>query len=136
MKLSITNLSLVFAAGALGGLLNSVFVWFFGLVGVTAALGVHLAPPFTAPWLYPRLVWGGLWGGLFLLPWQSRSYPVRGLVYSLGPTLVTWFLVFPFQAHKQVLGLDLGYLTPVFVLFYNAVWGLAAAWWLKLAKAE
>jgi len=136
MKLSITNLSLVFAAGALGGLLNSVFVWFFGLVGVTAALGVHLAPPFTAPWLYQRLVWGGLWGGLFLLPWQSRSYPVRGLVYSLGPTLVTWFLVFPFQAHKQVLGLDLGYLTPVFVLFYNAVWGLAAAWWLKLAKAE
>jgi hypothetical protein len=29
MKLSVTNLSLVFAAGALDGLLNSVAVWFF-----------------------------------------------------------------------------------------------------------
>jgi len=136
MKLSLTNLSLVFTAGALGGLINSICVWFFGIVGFTAILGVHLAPPFTAPWLYQRLVWGGIWGWLFLLPWRGPSYPVRGLVYSLGPTLVTYFLVFPYQAHKQVLGLDLGYLTPVFVLFYNAVWGVVAGLWLQTAKAK
>ena len=32
------------------------------------------------------------------------------------------------------MGLELGTLTPLFVLFYNAIWGLAAAWWLKLIK--
>jgi hypothetical protein len=136
MKPSPANLSLVFAAGALGGLINSIFVWFFGLVGFTAALGVHLAPPFTSPWLYQRLVWGGIWGLLFLLPWKSLSLPMRGLIYSLGPTLVTWFLVFPYQAHQQVLGLSLGYLTPVFVIFYNAVWGFTAGLWLKAARTE
>ncbi len=129
MKISIKNLSLIFAAGCLGGLVNSIFVWFFGAVGITAAAGVHLAPPFTPGWLYPRLVWGGIWGILFLLPWRF-PYPLKGLVYSLGPSLVTFFLVLPLQAHKGLFGLQLGTLTPLFVLFYNAVWGLTAGLWL------
>ena len=128
------NISLVFVAGALGGLINSLCVWDFGAVGFTGVLGVHIAPAFAAPWLYQRLVWGGLWGGLFLVPLGIRSLPVRGLIYSLGPTLATLFLVLPFQAHKGVLGLELGSLTPVFVLFYNAVWGAAAGWWLSLVQ--
>ena len=136
MQVSVKNLSLAFAAGALGGLLNSVFVWFFGDAGFTNALGVQLAPMFTAPWLYQRLVWGGIWGWLFLLPLPGMSLPVRGLLYSLGPTLVQFFIVFPLQAHKGVLGLELGSLTPVFVLFYNAVWGVVAGCWLSLARAE
>jgi len=136
MNLSLKNVSLVFVAGALGGLINSVFVWFFGAIGFTGALGVKLAPPFTAPWLYQRLVWGGIWGWLFLLPLRGLSFPVRGLIYSLGPTLATYFLVFPFQAHKGVLGWQLGSLTPVLVLFYNALWGVAAGWWLSLVQEK
>ena len=136
MNLSLKNVSLVFVAGALGGLINSVFVWFFGAIGFTGALGVKLAPPFTAPWLYQRLVWGGIWGWLFLLPLRGLSFPVRGLIYSLGPTLATYFLVFPFQAHKGVLGWQLGSLTPVLVLFYNALWGVAAGWWLRLVQEK
>jgi hypothetical protein len=62
------NLSFVFAAGCFGGLLNSLAVWIFGEVGITSALGVKIAPPLTAAWLYPRLVWGGIWGVLFLIP--------------------------------------------------------------------
>lgn len=131
MKISPRNISLTFAAGTLGGLINSLAVWLFGLVGVTAALGVHIAPPLTPPWLYPRLVWGGLWGWLFLLPAAGLSNPVRGLLYSLGPTLVMLVWVLPYQAHKGYLGLALGYLTPVLVLFYNGIWGLVAGWWLQ-----
>jgi hypothetical protein len=134
MKPSLQKISLSFVAGSLGGLANTVTVWFFGAIGLTGALGVHLAPAFTLPWLYQRLVWGGLWGWLFLLPLTGLSYPVRGLLYSLGPSLVQLFVVFPFQAHKGVLGLQLGYLTPVFVLFYNAIWGLAAGWWLAVTE--
>ncbi len=133
MKISVKNISLVFAAGVLGGLLNGVFVWFFGAVGLTAAAGVSLAPKFTNVWLYPRLVWGGIWGILFLIPWRA-SLPLKGLVYSLAPSLVTFFLVLPLQAHKGVFGLELGSLTPLFVLFYNAVWGVTAGLWLQAAE--
>jgi hypothetical protein len=131
MNRTMGNLSLVFAAGCWGALWNSLAVWFFGLIGITAAMGVHLAPPLTPAFLYPRLVWGGIWGLLFLVPLGRLPFPDRGLLYSLGPTLVQLFLVFPLKAHKGVAGLELGHLTPLFVVFYNAIWGYAAGLWLK-----
>lgn len=133
MKLSIKNISLTFAAGCVGGLANLLVVWLFGVWGITKALEVQIAPHLSAPWLYNRMVWGGLWGFLFFLPWRTLSLPARGLLYSLGPTLGQLLVVFPFQAHKGMLGLQLGSLTPAFVLFFNAVWGLAAGIWLHLA---
>ena len=36
------KLSLVFAAGCLGGLLNSLAVWVFGEISITSALGVKI----------------------------------------------------------------------------------------------
>jgi hypothetical protein len=125
------NLSLVFAAGCLGGLLNSLAVWIFGVIGITPALGVKIAPPLSAPWLYPRLVWGGIWGLLFLLPLMQKRFLYRGLIFSLGPTIVQLFIVFPMKASKGVMGFDLGLLTPLFVFVFNAIWGLTAAIWLR-----
>ena len=125
------NLSLVFAAGCLGGLLNSLAVWFFGDIGITSAAGVRLAPALTPQWLYPRIVWGGIWGLLFLLPISSGRFFSRGLIFSIGPSLVQLFVIFPLIAHKGNMGLALGTLTPVFVLFYNAVWGVTTSIWLR-----
>ena len=85
------NTSLVFAAGCLGGLLNSLAVWIFGELGITAALGVKIAPQ------------------------------------------VQLFVVFPMKANKGIMGLDLGLLTPLFVIVFNAMWGWTAAIWLKSA---
>ncbi len=123
--------SLVFAAGCLGGLINSLAVWIFGELGISSALGVSIAPKLTPAWLYPRLVWGGIWGLLFLLPLMKTSIFARGLIYSIGPTLVQLFVVFPMKANKGMLGLDLGMLTPVLVVIFNAIWGWSAAIWLK-----
>jgi hypothetical protein len=123
--------SLVFAAGCLGGLINSLAVWIFGELGISSALGVSIAPKLTPAWLYPRLVWGGIWGLLFLLPLMKTSIFARGLVYSIGPTLVQLFVVFPMKANKGMLGLDLGLLTPALVVVFNAIWGWSAAIWLK-----
>ena len=128
------KLSLVFAAGCLGGLVNSLAVWIAGETGITALLGVAIAPRLSAAWLYPRLVWGGIWAILFLLPFMQRRLFSKGLVLSLGPSLVQLFVVFPVKAGKGVMGLDLGVLTPVLVLVFNAVWGLAAAAWLSGAR--
>ena len=125
------KLSLVFAAGCLGGLLNSLAVWSFGEFGITAALGVKIAPKLSAAWLYPRLVWGGIWGLLFLLPMLSTRIWSRGFIFSLGPTLVQLFVIFPLKAHKGTMGLDLGHLTPLFVVIFNAIWGWTAAIWLR-----
>jgi hypothetical protein len=125
--------SLVFAAGSLGGLVNSLAVWIFGVIGISSALGVKIAPSLSASWLYPRLVWGGIWGLLFLLPLMQKRYLYRGLIFSLGPTVVQLFIVFPIQASKGIMGFDLGLLTPFLVFVFNAIWGLAAAIWLRWA---
>lgn len=132
MKKLIHCLSLVFAAGCLGGAINSLAVWLFGWSGFTKMLGVQIGPALTPQWLYPRVVWGGIWGVLFLLPLLSKRQIVRGLVFSLGPTLVQLLIVFPFKAQKGFFGLDLGVWTFVIVLLANGVWGLTAAVWLKL----
>ena len=134
MNNTFRTLSLVFAAGCVGALANSLVVWLFGDMGINAALGVKIAPKLTPAYLYPRIVWGGIWGFLFLLPIMRRSLIARGLLYSLGPSLVMLFVVFPMKAKKGMLGLDLGSLTPVLVLFFNAVWGVSAALWLRLSK--
>jgi hypothetical protein len=133
MKNFLRNVSLTYAAGSIGALVNSLAVWGFGVLSITGFLGVKLAPSLTPAFLYPRLVWGGLWGFLFLLPFLVNSPFLRGIVYSAGPTLVQLFIVFPFMAKKGMFGLQLGTLTPLFVIFFNIIWGITAAYWLSFA---
>jgi hypothetical protein len=120
-----------FSAGALGGLANAVCVWFFGNAGITGALGVAIAPPLTPPMLYHRIVWGGIWGLAFFLPLAVKSPAIRGFLCGLGPTFVQLFIVFP-QAGKGMMGMELGTLTPAFVVLFNTVWGLTGAVWLRI----
>lgn len=134
MKRLLRKLTILFSSGCLGGIVNSVVVWIFGAKGITAALGVRIAPDLTATWLYPRMVWGGIWGFLFLLPILRKSPLWQGLLFSLGPTLVQLFVVFPAEAGKGMMGLELGELTPLFVLFFNAIWGVSTAMWLRLIR--
>ena len=130
------RLAIVFGAGCLGALLNSLAVWVFGLAHITTGLGVQIAPPLTPAWLYPRIVWGGLWGFLFLIPLLTDRWVWRGLLFSVAPTLVQWLIVFPLKAQKGMLGLELGALTPLFVVLFNAVWGIVASWYVDRAMSE
>ena len=132
---SVKEWSLAYAAGAVGGLANGLAIWLFGLVGINQLLGVALAPQLTTPLIYNKLVWGGIWGFIFLLPFPRLTYPSRGLIYSLVPSLVQIFIVFPLMAHLGVGGIQLGYLTPLLVLFYNAVWGIVTAIWLQWSRS-
>jgi len=130
------RLSLIFASGCVGGLLSSVVLWLLGSKGMMGKLGVNIAPDLTPEWLYPRLVWAGIWGVLFLLPVLKRSFLVRGLIFSLAPTLVQLFVVFPMKLDKGMMGLQMGNFTPLVVLIVNAVWGITAAFWLLLAEGK
>ena len=123
-----------FAAGCLGALANCLVVWLFGDLGITKLLGVSISPPLTAGWLYPRIVWGGIWGLLFILPLLQSKPLLKGSILSLFPTAIQLFVVFPLKAHKGVAGLELGLYTPLFVIFFNWVWGAVTALTIKLAK--
>lgn len=128
------KLSLYFAAGCLGALANGLAIWLFGYLGITLSFGVSIAPSISPNWLYPRIVWGGIWGILFILPMLESKLLLKGAILSLFPTAVQLFVVFPYKAHKGFAGLELGVLTPLFVLFFNWVWGFVTALTIKLAK--
>ena len=123
-----------FAAGCLGAFANSVVVWLFGDYGITKSLGVSISPALTASWLYPRIVWGGIWGWLFFLPLLNSKPLAKGTILSLFPTIVQLFIVFPYKAHKGVAGMDLGVLTPVFVFVFNWVWGVVTSLAIKFSR--
>jgi hypothetical protein len=134
----LSRMSVGFAAGCLGALVNSWLVWYLGRRGIPHMLGVAIAPKWSLAFLYPRLVWGGLWGLIFILPLWRTGFWVgvfsRGIIFSLAPTAFQLFYVFPVMAGKGTMGLALGKLTPLFVFSYNAVWGLCAALWVYLEE--
>jgi hypothetical protein len=134
------RLSMCFAAGAFGALVNSLVVWYFGKMGIPQQFGVSISPALTPSYLYPRLVWGGLWGGLFILNVMRSGFFTgvlgRGVLLSFIPTLFQLYYVFPFLLGKSVMGTALGSFTPLFVIFYNALWGISAALWLYTTTGD
>jgi hypothetical protein len=128
------KLLIFFTAGCLGGLANSIAVWLFGYFGITSSLGVSIAPSLSPSWLYPRIVWGGIWGLLFILPVLQSKLLLKGAILSLLPTTVQLFVVFPLKANKGMAGIDLGLYTPLFVLFFNWLWGFVSALTIKIGR--
>lgn len=127
MNRSSALLAVCFCAGMIGGLANSVAAWLCGAWGVTTLAGVNLAPALTLPWLYPRLVWGGIWGAIYfptVAPPRARRHWVRKALWvSLLPTLIQLMVIYPYHTPYGPLGMGLGALTPLFVLLFNFVWG-------------
>jgi hypothetical protein len=131
MKKFFEKLTVAFSSGCFGGLVNGLAAWFFGALGITALLGVRVAPALTPPYIYQKMVWGGIWGFILVLPILRGSLWSRGILLSLGPTIVQLLIVFPIRLSKGLMGLELGPLTPLFVFIYNAIWGLCAVAWMR-----
>lgn len=129
-------LAVCFTAGVLGALANSLVAWGFGAGGVTALAGVQLAPALTLAWLYPRLVWGGLWGLTYFFTVGSqrrrRQWVRKGMWVSLLPTAAQLFYFFPYHTPFGPMGIGLGDLTALFVLFFNFVWGFFTGLFTRL----
>ena len=128
------KLLIYFAAGCLGAVANSLVVWIFGDLGITKALRVSISPELTAGWLYPRIVWGGIWGLLFFLPLMNSKPFSKGTFLSLFPTIVQLLIVFPYKAKKGLAGIELGIFTPLFVLIFNWIWGVVTSLAIKYSK--
>ena len=123
------------AAGAVAGLATTILIWIASQSGSFVVLGLRLGFELTPGWIYQRMVWGALWGLLFLLPFfQAWANWRRGLVWGLLPALATMLIFNPFKDQIGFFGLDLGAAMPVVVLVFSLLWGAIAGWWLDLSE--
>jgi hypothetical protein len=127
------NVLLVIVAGIIGGVVNSIGIWGFGVLGINQAFGFDMVPTLSIPWLLPRLISSGLWGLLFLLPFWRDHLVRKGIVLSIGPLLMMLFMVFP-KMGAGTMGLKLGTTAPAFALFFTLIWGISAALFLKMVR--
>lgn len=124
------RLSASFTGGLAGAFVDSFNIWILGVLGITTLLGVGMRPEFTASWLYPRLVWGGLFGLLFATSFLESRPALRGILFSLLPSALMLLVVLP-NMGKGLLGLGFGTLTPVIVVGLNLIWGIVASYWYR-----
>lgn len=134
MRNRLREISILYAAGCVGGLASLVTLSGFRAYGIASVLGVSVPYPWAVSVFYPRIVWGGLWALLFLLRFFPGSIFQRAVLLSLIPSAFELFVVFPFFTGSGLLGWELGMWTPLFVLVANAVWGLATAVHLWLVR--
>lgn len=124
----IRNISGAFTGGAIGAFVDSVNVWAMGQLGILGLLGISMKPEFTTPWLYKRMVWGGLWMLLLIIPIMKNRIYLRGMIFSLAPSAMMVCLVLPSMG-KGMLGLGFGALMPAVVIGLNFIYGIIASCW-------
>ncbi|MEN8257182.1 MAG: hypothetical protein ABFS09_04905 [Thermodesulfobacteriota bacterium] len=127
------RMSGAFTGGALGALLDCFNIWAMGKTGLSDFIGITMKPEFTAPWIYKRMIWGGIWMLLLLLPIWNRRIITRGMLFSLVPSAMMLFVVLP-QMGKGYYGLGFGTLMPVVVIILNFIYGSVASFWYSQAK--
>jgi hypothetical protein len=120
------------AGGVIGTLAGGLAVWLLWKTGAAAWLDIHVPTRASSMQLYQTLVWGGLCGLLFLLPfWENRPV-LRGIFLSLVPATLLLFVVLPAMG-KGAFGLELGVLAPLLIAVLSFVWGIAASLWYAIS---
>ncbi len=119
--------ALCFAAGAAAGFIKCVAAWLALRYGVAAQLGAHVVGSLSPAVMHPRIVIGGLWGLLFLLPMARGSVLVSGLLWGVVVAAVE-LVLFPLIAGRTPALLNM---TVLFALLLWLVWGLVAALLLR-----
>ena len=123
--------SKVFAAGAFAGFVQTVVLWILAQVGLFRLLSEPFDFPLNPSLLYQRMIFGGVWALLFLVPLlRTAPHGQRGLSIGLLRALLTLLLINPFVDQVGVLGLNFGWAWPLIVLFSNLLWGFLAGYWL------
>lgn len=122
----IQRAALYFTAAALGGLAVVLTVWSLGQIGVADLFGVSIKPELEKTFIYKQMVWGGLWGMIFLIPVTIKPLWLKGLIMTLAPVIVALTVLFP-MGGAGFLGLEQGTLTPLYIYLVNVPWGLVTA---------
>ncbi len=129
------NAALYYAAASLGGLAVALTAWLLGTIGVPAIMGVDLQPALERATIYRLMVWGGIWGLIFLLPIAIRPLWLKALLLTLAPVLVALLVVVPSRGGELLL-LDKGALAPLYIYLINIPWGLVTAYLGRMLGAD
>jgi hypothetical protein len=128
----------LFAAGFI-----SVLLFQQGAVAILHAVGFTPATPFPAsrtwplgvPQIWSWAFWGGVWGlvyGFFekWFPEKYFSYWIVAILFgAIFPTLVLWFVVFPFKGQPIAAGWD--QMRMALHALIHGAWGLGMALLLR-----
>lgn len=131
----IQRAALYFTAAALGGLAVVLTAWSLGQIGAADLFGVSIKPALEKTLIYRQMVWGGIWGLVFLVPLKIKPLWLKGLVMTLAPVIVALAVLFP-MGGAGFLGLERGTLTPLYVYLINIPWGLVTAFLGRALGAE
>src|SRR5262249_49041017 len=115
------QLTLGFGAGAFGACILSLVIFVLGRFGLPERFGVAM-PPFDLPAFYRVVVWGGIWGFLFVVPVMSRLWWLKGIIIGLIATAAAAFFFSPELGRGPAMLL-------VYAVVINAIWGVAAGFW-------
>jgi len=126
----IRQVSSALTGGIVGTLAAFFFLWLLNRTGFTGLIKVRLHPGLYPALLYPRLIWGGICGLLLLLPIMPGRVIQRGMLISLVPAILLYFVTFP-DMGRGFFGLGYGMLTPVLVLVVSLFWGVVASKWYE-----
>ncbi len=132
MKL-LRNMSLAFTGGAIGAFIDSVNIWLMGTSGISDLIGISMKPALTTPWLYKRMIWGGIWMLLLMLPLMKNRICLRGMLASLAPSAMMILVVLPAMKPGDF-GTGFGLLMPGVVIILNFIYGMVASSWYTLGK--
>lgn len=121
---------LLFIAGGLGGFTSGILVWGLGTTGVTPALGFNMVPELRLEWIGRRVFASGLWGIIFLIPVFKNSAVLKGAALGVLPWLSSILFVFPYKMQVGFFGLEMGYGTPLWTLFFGMFWGVTGTLFL------
>ncbi len=132
----IRTILLVLVAGGLGGLSSGILVWALGALGVTPALGFNMVPAFSIGWITSRVLFSAVWGLIFLIPIYRGAPVMKGAVLGILPWLSSIFYMLPYGKGAGFLGLDLGYGTPLWTLFFGCFWGVTGTLFLARVMRE
>lgn len=124
MALLFRLLTLGFGAGAFGAVVLGLVAFALGRLGVPEMLGLTMPAPKLPEAFYRAIVWGGIWGLLFVVPVLNRAWWLKGIIIGLLATAALVFYFAPGLRGGPVLGL-------VYAAALNGlVWGLSAGlWW-------
>ncbi|CAI7803021.1 unnamed protein product [Closterium sp. NIES-53] len=105
IRASLSRVAVAFSSGAIGGLCIGLAVPLLAAAGLMDVLGIAIHPQLTPPFVYQKVVWGGIWGFILLIPFNTSTL-VKGALFGT-PCM---HVLLAFLACMHLLG------TPGFIL--------------------
>ncbi len=121
MQKWLREMALCFSAGGVGALAKTGAIWLCGYFSITS-FASHLAGAQYPSGVYARIVWGGIFAFLFLLPVRG-SWVERGLILGLVAAVLQVIAV-PLMEHGNM---HFALMPLLSVLALSCIWGLATA---------